>query len=93
MFIAFWVFSIIISIFVGFEFLVAFALIPFIHAKIGFGLLNTFGHKGNQPSNNMWLNMLIAGEGYHRNHHNDNKRILLGKWDTGGRLANAIFKR
>ena len=37
------------------------ALVPFIFAKIGFGLLNTVGHS-NGPSNVPWLNLFIEDE-------------------------------
>lgn len=71
-------------------FFIAFALIPFIFAKIGFGLLNTIGHK-NGPSNVAWLNIFIAGEGYHKNHHDDNKRIRLHRYDSAGWLVEKFF--
>lgn len=83
---AVWIISLAISI----EFFVAFALIPFIHAKIGFGLLNTLGH-ADGPTNVPWLNLLVAGEGYHKNHHENFKRIRLHKWDSGGWLAEKLF--
>ena len=38
-----------------------------------------------------WLNFFIAGEGYHKEHHLDNRRIRLHKWDTGGYLAEKLF--
>lgn len=69
----------------------AYAAIPFIFAKIGFGLLNTIGHTSKGGSNVPWLNFFIAGEGYHKEHHLDNRRIRLHKWDTGGYLAEKLF--
>lgn len=72
-------------------FFIGFALIPFLFAKVGFGLLNTVGHKDVGGSNVPWLNLFIAGEGYHRNHHTDSKLIRLHKWDTGGWLAEKLF--
>ena len=72
-------------------FFVSFALVPFIFAKIGFGLLNSVGHKDG-PTNVPWLNIFIAGEGYHKNHHNDSKRKRLHKYDTGGWLVEKFFK-
>lgn len=71
-------------------FWVAFCAVPFVFAKIGFGLLNTVGHK-NGPSNVPWLNFFIAGEGYHKNHHDDSKRIRLHKYDTAGWIAERFF--
>jgi|TARA_B110000902_G_C13934061_1_gene447109 stearoyl-CoA desaturase (delta-9 desaturase) len=83
-----WVISYLISPY----FFIAFALVPFIFAKIGFGLLNTVGHASG-PLNVPWLNLFIAGEGYHKNHHDNFKRVRLHKFDTGGWLAEKFFKR
>jgi stearoyl-CoA desaturase (delta-9 desaturase) len=85
--IAVWIISFLISPY----FFIGFALIPFIHAKVGFGLLNTYCHIP-KPNNRPWLNLLVAGEGYHKNHHDDGKRIRLAKWDTGGWIAEKLFK-
>ena len=82
-----WVISFAISPY----FFIGFALVPFIFAKIGFGLLNSVGHMDG-PSNVPWLNIFISGEGYHKNHHDDSKRVRLHKYDTGGWLAEKIFK-
>lgn len=82
-----WIISFIISPY----FFVAFALVPFVFAKIGFGLLNTVGHKTEGGANVPWLNFFIAGEGYHREHHQDSKRIRLHKWDTAGWIAEKLF--
>lgn len=74
-------------------FWVAYALVPFIFAKVGFGLLNTIGHRTEGGANVPWLNFFIAGEGYHKNHHENSKRVRLHKWDTGGWLAEKLFVR
>lgn len=73
-------------------FFIAYALIPFVFAKIGFGLINTIGHL-NGPTNAPWINIFVAGEGYHKNHHDNWKRVRLHKWDTGGWLAEKLFKK
>ena len=80
----------IISFIISPYFWVAYALVPFVFAKIGFGLLNTVGN-ANGPSNVPWLNIFIAGEGYHKNHHDNFRRVRLHKWDTGGWLAEKLF--
>ena len=72
-------------------FWLAFCAVPFVFAKIGFGLLNTVGHKTPNGANVPWLNFFIAGEGYHRNHHTNMKRIRLHKWDIGGWIAEKLF--
>jgi|TARA_B110000503_G_scaffold68729_1_gene107336 sn-1 stearoyl-lipid 9-desaturase len=81
----------VISILINPYFWIAFCVVPFIFAKIGFGLLNTVGHKTEGGANVPWLNFFIAGEGYHRNHHQDSRRIRLHKWDTSGWLAEKLF--
>ncbi len=92
-----WIAIWVISLLIGVKFFVAFALIPFVHAKIGFGLLNTVCHYP-EPRNVPALNLLIAGEGYHLNHHKNFKRLRLHRFDTGGWLAEkflllGIFKK
>ena len=72
-------------------FWLAFCVVPFIFAKIGFGLLNTVGHRTPNGANVPWLNFFIAGEGYHRNHHTNMKRVRLHKWDIGGWIAEKLF--
>ena len=81
----------VISILINPYFWIAFCVVPFIFAKIGFGLLNTVGHKTEGGANVPWLNFFIAGEGYHRNHHQDSRRVRLHKWDTSGWLAEKLF--
>lgn len=84
---AHWIISFLISPYV----FIAYALIPFIFAKIGFGLLNTIGHREKGGSNVMWLNLFVAGEGFHKNHHENWRRVRLHKWDTAGWLAEKLF--
>lgn len=84
---AHWIISFLISPY----FFIAYALIPFIFAKIGFGLLNTFGHNEKGGSNVPWLNFFVAGEGFHKNHHENWRRVRLHKWDTAGWLAEKLF--
>ena len=80
-----------VSLLINPYFWIAFCVVPFIFAKVGFGLLNTVGHKTEGGANVPWLNFFIAGEGYHRNHHQDSRRIRLHKWDTGGWIAERLF--
>ena len=69
-----------------------FVLIPFIVAKIGFGLINTACHVDPTEVRNVpILNLIVAGEGYHKNHHDNYRRIRLGKYDIGGYLAEKFF--
>jgi len=82
----------IVSLLISFKFFVAFALIPFIHAKLGFGLLNTVGHKHEGGANVPWLNLLIGGEGYHKEHHKNFKKIRLHKYDSSGWITQQLLK-
>ena len=83
----------IISLLIGIKFFIAFSLIPFIMARLGFGLLNTVGHLQDGGVNVPWLNLIIAGEGFHKNHHEDTTRIRLHKYDFGGYLAERLFEK
>jgi stearoyl-CoA desaturase (delta-9 desaturase) len=82
-----------ISLLISPCFWLAYAVIPFIFAKVGFGLLNTFGHNKEGGSNVWWLNFFVAGEGYHKNHHDNWNRVRLHKWDTAGWLAEKLFTK
>lgn len=81
----------VISFLISPYFWLAYAAIPFIFAKIGFGLLNTYGHSEEGGSNKWWLNFFVAGEGFHKEHHDNWKRVRLHKYDTAGWLAEKLF--
>lgn len=83
---AHWIISFLISPY----FFVAYALIPFVQAKLGFGLINTLGH-ADGPSNAPWINLFVAGEGYHKEHHDNWRRIRLHKFDSGGWIAERLI--
>jgi fatty-acid desaturase len=80
-----------VSLLISPYFWIAFCATPFVFAKIGFGLLNTVGHKVDGGADVPWLNFFIAGEGYHRQHHNNFRRVRLHKWDTAGWIAEKCF--
>lgn len=80
-----------IALAIGFHFFVGYALIPFLMARVGFGLLNTVGHSEPNGSTKPWLNLIIAGEGYHAAHHANSKRVRLHKYDFGGWIAENFF--
>tara|TARA_R110001592_G_scaffold30282_3_gene108571 strand:+ start:3854 stop:4510 length:657 start_codon:yes stop_codon:yes gene_type:complete len=81
----------ILSFLISPYFFLSFVAIPFILAKIGFGLLNTVGHKTPGGANVPWLNFFVAGEGWHRNHHDNFRRVRLHKWDISGYIAEKLF--
>jgi stearoyl-CoA desaturase (Delta-9 desaturase) len=80
------------SLAIGVHFFIGYALMPFILARVGFGLLNTVGHGLENGVNRPWLNWIIAGEGYHRIHHQNCGKLRLHKYDTGGWLAERLFE-
>ena len=61
------------------------------NAKIGFGLLNTVGHRVEGGADVPWLNFFIAGEGFHKQHHLNFRKVRLHKWDTAGWIAEKLF--
>jgi len=68
------------------------AFMPFMFAKIGFGMLNIFGHWPTGPKDGPWMNWILGGDGYHEQHHMHPRRLILGKYDLGGKLANRFWK-
>lgn len=55
--------------------------IPVVFAFHGYGLLNVLGHKDKKPYNSWIANILTAGEGWHKNHHNDAANYRIGNKD------------
>jgi stearoyl-CoA desaturase (delta-9 desaturase) len=76
----------------GFYFWWAAAFMPYVFAKIGFGMLNIFGH-WNGPTDAPWMNWILGGDGYHKVHHENPKQLILGKYDLGGHLAERFWKK
>jgi fatty-acid desaturase len=46
-----------------------------------FGLFNAYLHKTGEATNNTLINLFTAGEGYHRAHHDDSKKLRHGPID------------
>jgi len=70
--------------------LVVWMAFNFTHAWFFLTYLNYFGHSGKEakPTTIDFLsNMIMWGEGYHDNHHDDVSRVVLGKWDVGGKYV------
>jgi stearoyl-CoA desaturase (Delta-9 desaturase) len=55
--------------------------VPCILSSHLFGLFNAYLHKEGKASNSHWLNLFTAGEGYHKNHHNNSKKLRHGLID------------
>lgn len=61
---------------------------PVVFAFHGYGLVNLIPHTENGNPKNSWVaNILTAGEGWHKNHHEDSRNWRIGKtlwqWDPG----------
>jgi hypothetical protein len=69
------------------------AFMPYVFAKVGFGMLNIFGHWKDGPTDGPWMNWILGGDGYHQVHHEEPRRLILGKYDLGGHLANRFWKK
>ena len=65
---------------------------PMIYAYIGFGTINAFAHKDGKIHNSWWLNILSAGEGYHKNHHENPRAWKLGRYDPTALFIRLIKK-
>jgi stearoyl-CoA desaturase (delta-9 desaturase) len=76
-------------------FLFAMAL-PIVFAFHGYGLINAYTHINGSASNSIIANILTAGEGYHKFHHEDSKNWKIGKkwyhFDTGAWFIKFIKK-
>lgn len=58
-----------IALWISWEFLLAYTVIPSILSLVGFGLINAGCHIGGKSRNFPIVNLLTAGEGYHDEHH------------------------
>lgn len=68
----------------------------FTHAWYYLTYLNYHGHSGPkaQPATIDFLsNMIMWGEGYHDEHHKNARRLVLGKWDIGGKYVVPLLSK
>lgn len=76
-------------------FVFGFAL-PIIFAFHGYGLINAFTHRNKGVENSVLANLLTAGEGYHKNHHEEPWNWKIGKkwyhFDTAAWFIGLIKK-
>lgn len=92
-----WICSALITFIISPYIFISFIMIPAILSFIGFGLVNAITHKNSQLRNVPWINILVAGEGYHKNHH-EGYFIRYHKYDFTGYILEKfllwnIFKR
>lgn len=62
---------------------VSLIVVPAILAPIGFGMVNALTHWNNKVRNVPWINILVAGEGYHAGHHGG-LNVRYHKYDHTG---------
>jgi len=86
-----WISSAVIAVLISTEVFVAFIVIPAVLAPIGFGMVNAISHRNNKVSNVVWINLLVAGEGYHKGHH-DGKIVRYHKYDATGFILEQLIK-
>jgi len=70
---------------------VSIVLVPAILAPIGFGTVNAICHIGGESRNFPLANILVAGEGYHNEHH-DGKNFRFHKYDQTGFVLSLLDK-
>jgi len=67
---------------------------PFVYGYLGFGLINALCHRKGIITNSLLANIFTAGEGWHKNHHDDSRDWQIGKkwwqWDTGALVIRII---
>ena len=76
--------------------LVVWMAFNFTHAWFFLTYLNYFGHNGKkaEPTTIDFVsNMIMWGEGYHDNHHDDVSRVVLGPWDIGGKYVVPLLRK
>lgn len=86
-----WIITAIITLLISPYFFVAFVLMPAILSLIGFGMVNAITHMNKSVRNVPWINLLTAGEGYHKEHH-DGRNFRYHKFDQTGFVLEYLEK-
>jgi len=87
-----WGTSAIISYLISPYFFIGYIVIPAILGRVGFGMVNAITHKNGEVHNVPWINILTAGEGYHKEHHNNGKKLRFHKYDLTGYVLEKVLK-
>lgn len=77
----------------GLDIFVAFVIVPFVLAWVGFGMLNWLAHRTGTPVDVPVLNILAPGEGWHKQHHLKPMATRLHKYDIAGIVIERFFIR
>jgi fatty-acid desaturase len=85
-----WAISAITALILSPTFFLSFIVIPALVAPIAFGMVNALTHYGG-IHNVPWINILVGGEGYHKEHHNG-KIVRFHKYDLTGYILEILLK-
>lgn len=85
-----WAASALITLIISPYVFLSFVVVPAVLAPIGFGMVNALTHWNNQVRNIPLINILVAGEGYHKGHH-DGLVVRYHKFDHTGFLLQKLI--
>lgn len=86
-----WLASAVVALLISPYFFISFIAVPAVLAPIGFGMVNAITHRNNKVQNVPWINVLVAGEGFHKEHH-DGKVVRFHKYDHTGYIIQNLIK-
>lgn len=66
-------------------------LVPIMISFVGFGMINYLCHRRGKIRNLPWLNLITAGEGYHREHHSNETLLRYSKYDLTGYILEKVY--
>lgn len=85
-----WIISAVAAFIIHPYFFLSFIVIPAVIAPIAFGMVNALTHHDGLH-NVPWINIFVAGEGYHKEHHNG-KIVRFHKYDFTGYVLEKLLK-
>lgn len=88
---AIWIMSAALAFLLSPWFFLGFIIVPAILAPLGFGTVNAICHIDGHSRNIPIANILVAGEGYHDEHHNG-KNLRYHKYDLTGYMLEKLIK-
>lgn len=86
-----WIGTAVVSFLISPWFFLGFVVIPGIIAPIGFGTVNAICHLHGESRNVPLANLIVAGEGYHDEHHHG-KNLRFHKYDQTGFVLETLAR-
>lgn len=86
-----WAVSAIIALAISPYVFLSLIVVPGVLAPMGFGMVNALTHWNNKVRNVPWINILVAGEGYHAGHHGG-LNLRYHKYDHTGFILEKMAK-